>query len=94
MTAKAGLSKKDLTMSRLELEPMHMAANLCQNIKSNLKGKPIWIISLDGPSVPLRYIGLETKNSLWTTEWKRYKRRLFSSSGMLQQKKIWHALHK
>lgn len=41
MTAKAGLSKKDLTMSRLELEPMHMAANLCQNIKSNLKGKPI-----------------------------------------------------
>lgn len=41
MTAKAGLSKEDLTMSRLELEPMHMAANFCQNIKSNLKGKPI-----------------------------------------------------
>ena len=41
ITAKSRLSKKDLTIPRLELVAMHMAANLCQNLKTALKGKPI-----------------------------------------------------
>ena len=41
VTAKSCLSKKDLTNTRLELVAMHMAANLCQNLKSALEGKPI-----------------------------------------------------
>ena len=41
LTAKARLLKKDLTIPRLELVAMPMAANLCQNLKSVLEGKPI-----------------------------------------------------
>ena len=41
VTAKAWLPKKDLTISRLELVTVHMAANLCQNLKSALEEKPI-----------------------------------------------------
>ena len=37
VTAEAWLSKKDLTVPRLELVAMHMAANLCQNLKSALE---------------------------------------------------------
>ena len=57
VTAKARLSKKDLTMPRLEIVAMHMAANLCQNLKLALEGKPIsniygWIDS----SVALHWV--------------------------------------
>ena len=41
VTAKAQLSRKDLTIPKPELVAMHMAANLCQNLKSTLEGKPI-----------------------------------------------------
>ena len=41
MTAEAWLSKKDLTVPRLEPVAMHMAANLCQSLKSALERKPI-----------------------------------------------------
>ena len=39
VTAKAWLSKKDLTIPRLKTVAMHMAANLCQNLKSALEEK-------------------------------------------------------
>ena len=39
--AKVRLLKKDLTIPRLELVAMRMAANLCQNLKSSLEGKLI-----------------------------------------------------
>ena len=41
VAAKARLSKKDLTIPRLKLVVMHMAANFCQNLKSALEGKSI-----------------------------------------------------
>ena len=41
VTAEAWLSKKDLTVPRLEPVAMHMAANLCQSLKSALERKPI-----------------------------------------------------
>ena len=41
VTAKAWLLKKDLTIPRFELVAVHMAANLCQNLKSALERKPI-----------------------------------------------------
>ena len=41
VTAKAWLSKKDLTIPRHQLVAMHIAANLCQNLKSALERKPI-----------------------------------------------------
>ena len=41
VTAKAQLSREDLTIPRLELEAMPMAANLCQNLKSVLERKTI-----------------------------------------------------
>ena len=39
--AKSGLSKKILTIPRLELVAMHMAANLYKNIKDSLEEQPI-----------------------------------------------------
>ena len=39
--AKSRLAKKNLTLPRLELVAMHMAPNLCKNIKDSLEEKPI-----------------------------------------------------
>ena len=39
LTAKARLSKKNLSIPRLELVAMHMAANLCLNIKEAFHDK-------------------------------------------------------
>ena len=41
VAAKSRLSKKSLTILRLELVAMHMAANLCKNIKDSLEEQPI-----------------------------------------------------
>ena len=41
VAAKSRLSKKNLTIPRLELVAMHMAANLCNNIKDSLEELPI-----------------------------------------------------
>ena len=41
LTAKSRLLKRDLTIPRLKLVAIHMAANLCQNLKSALEGKTI-----------------------------------------------------
>ena len=41
VAAKSRLSKKNLTVPRLELVAMHMAANLCKNIKDSLEEQPI-----------------------------------------------------
>ena len=41
VAAKSRLSKKNLTIPRLELVAMHMAANLCNNIKDSLEEQPI-----------------------------------------------------
>ena len=40
VAAKSRLSKKSFTISRLELVAMHMAANLCKNIKDSLEEQP------------------------------------------------------
>lgn len=39
VAANARLSKKDLTIPRLELVALHMAANLCENVKEALEGQ-------------------------------------------------------
>ena len=41
VAAKSRFSKKNHTISRLELAAMHMAANLCKNIKDSLEQQPI-----------------------------------------------------
>ena len=41
VAAKSRLSKKNLTKPRLELVTMHMAANLCKNIKDSLEEQPV-----------------------------------------------------
>ena len=41
MAAKSRLCKKNVTIPRLELVAMHMAANLCKNIKDSLEEQPI-----------------------------------------------------
>ena len=41
MAAKSRLSKKNLTIPRLELVAMDMAANLCKNIKDYVEEQPI-----------------------------------------------------
>ena len=57
VTAKARLSKKDLTIPRLGLVTMHMATNLCQNLKSALEGEPIRnIYGWTSSSVALRWV--------------------------------------
>ena len=61
VTAKARLSKKDLTIPRLDLVAMHMAANLCQNLKSALED--LFETSMDGLTVPWHCIGLEVKET-------------------------------
>ena len=41
VAAKSRLSKKKLTIPRLELVAMHTAANLCKNIKDSLEEQPV-----------------------------------------------------
>ena len=41
MAGKSRLSKKNLTIPLLELVAMHMAANLCKNIKDSLEEQPV-----------------------------------------------------
>ena len=41
VAAKSRLSKKYLTIPRLELVAMYVAANLCKNIKDSLEEQPI-----------------------------------------------------
>ena len=41
VAAKSRLSKKNLTIPRLELVTIHMAANLCKNIKDSLQEQPV-----------------------------------------------------
>ena len=41
VAAKSRLFKKNLTMPRLELVAMRMAANLCKNIKDYLEEQPV-----------------------------------------------------
>ena len=41
LTAKALLAKRDLTISRLEVEASHTAANLVHNVPRALEGCPV-----------------------------------------------------
>ena len=66
------LSKKDLTILRLESVAMHMAANLSQKVKLALEGKSFWNIYGWTDSF-IAWEVKETTSSLWATGWKRYK---------------------
>ena len=84
LTAKSRLSKKGLTIPRLELVSGHMAANLVHNVKKALEGFPVnrvvgWLDS----SVALHWIRENGEYKQFVgTECERYKRRAALNGGM------------
>ena len=71
LAAKSRLAKKGLTIPRLELVSAHMAANLAENVKNALEGRPVGQ-SMDGWIVLWPFTGSEEKgaptSNLWPTE--------------------------
>ena len=67
VAGKARLAKKGLTIPRLELVSMHMAANLVDNVRNTLEGYAVVCVCVDGQIVRLFFTGLPvrvTANSL------------------------------
>ena len=84
------LSKKDLTILRLESVAMHMAAKLSQNVKLALEGKPFWNIYGWTDSFIAFYCmrGKRDYEQFVSNRVKEIQKRVGFNGGIFQQKKI------